>query len=134
AGARTGDLTPERRHGRPSVGADAGASVAAIAQHCATDHRHWQLDPAHGRADWQQAGPGALARDGAGRVIGSQPDPALPGAAAAVLGRMLLGLLGRASLPIRQGPLAAEERPIGSLVDLVSSTKVAQQEDQAKAA
>src|SRR5438876_5458258 len=51
--------------------------------------------------------------------------------AAAVLGRVLLGLLGRASLPVRQGPLADQERPIGSLVDLVASTNVAQQEDGA---
>jgi hypothetical protein len=54
--------------------------------------------------------------------------------AAAVLGRMALGLLGRASLPVRAGPTADQEGPLGSLVDLVSSTKVAQQEDQAEAA
>ena len=54
--------------------------------------------------------------------------------AAAVLGRIVLGLLGRASLPVRHGPLADQERPVGSLVDLVSSTNVAQQEDEALAA
>ena len=54
--------------------------------------------------------------------------------AAAVLGRILLGLLGRASLPVQEGPLAEEPSPIGSLVDLVGSTNVAQQEDKAEAA
>ena len=54
--------------------------------------------------------------------------------AAAVLGRIGLGLLGRASLPVRQGPLADQEGPVGSLVDLLSSTNVAQQEDKAEAA
>ena len=53
---------------------------------------------------------------------------------AALLGRMALGLLGRASLSVREGPTADQEGPLGSLVDLVSSTKVAQQEDQAEAA
>jgi hypothetical protein len=54
--------------------------------------------------------------------------------AAAVLGRIALGLLGRASLPVRQGPLDDQEGPVGSLVDLLSSTNVAQQEDRAEAA
>jgi hypothetical protein len=54
--------------------------------------------------------------------------------AAAVLGRMALGLLGRASLPVQQGPTADQEGPLGSLVDLVASTNVAQQEDEAEAA
>jgi putative tricarboxylic transport membrane protein len=51
--------------------------------------------------------------------------------AAAVLGRIVLGLLGRASLPVRQGPLADSEGPVGSLVELGNSTNVAQQEDEA---
>jgi hypothetical protein len=54
--------------------------------------------------------------------------------AAAVLGRILLGLLGRASLPVQQGPLADGDGPIGSLGDLVGSANVAQQEDKAQAA
>jgi hypothetical protein len=54
--------------------------------------------------------------------------------AAAVLGRIGLGLLGRASLPVQEGPTADQEGPVGSLVDLIASTKVAQQEDQAEAA
>src|SRR5215216_4084794 len=49
--------------------------------------------------------------------------------AAAVLGRVALGLLGRASLPARSGPMADEEGPVGSLVDLVSSANFANQED-----
>jgi hypothetical protein len=53
---------------------------------------------------------------------------------AAVLGRVALALLGRASLPVEQGPTADKEGPVGSLVDLMASTKVAQQEDQAEAA
>ena len=51
--------------------------------------------------------------------------------AAAVLGRMVLGLLGRASLPVQQGPLADQEGPVGSLVDLATSANVAQHEDTA---
>ncbi len=54
--------------------------------------------------------------------------------AAAVLGRIALGLLSRASLPVRQGPLDDQEGPTGSLVDLLSSANVAQQEDRAEAA
>ena len=54
--------------------------------------------------------------------------------AAAVLGRVALGLLGRASLPVEEGPTADKEGPLGSLVDLAASAKVAQQEDQAQAA
>ena len=53
---------------------------------------------------------------------------------AAVLGRTVLGLLGRASVPVEAGPTDDKEGPLGSLVDLVSSAKVAQQEDQAQAA
>jgi hypothetical protein len=53
---------------------------------------------------------------------------------AAVLGRVLLGLLGRASLPLQSGRMADEEGPVGSRVDLVSSTNFANQEDEAEAA
>jgi hypothetical protein len=53
---------------------------------------------------------------------------------AAVLGRMALGLMRRASLPVRQGPMADLDGPVGSLVDMVSSTNVAQQLDEAEAA
>ena len=54
--------------------------------------------------------------------------------AAAVLGRMALGFLGSATVPVRSGPTAGQEGPLGSLVDLVNSTNVAQQEDEAEAA
>jgi hypothetical protein len=54
--------------------------------------------------------------------------------AAAVLGRIGLGLLSRASLPVEQGPTADQEGPLGSLDGLVLSTNVAQQEDEAEAA
>ena len=54
--------------------------------------------------------------------------------AAAVLGRVALGLLGRASLPVEKGPTADQEGPLGSLADLMASTKVAQHEDKAEAA
>jgi hypothetical protein len=54
--------------------------------------------------------------------------------AAAVLGRIALGLLGRASLPAEQGPTADQEGPLGSLVELVSSANVAEQDDEAEAA
>lgn len=53
---------------------------------------------------------------------------------AALLGRTALGLLGRASLPVEQGPLANQDGPLGSLIDLASSTNVAAQEDEAEAA
>src|SRR5436309_37340 len=45
----------------------------------------------------------------------------------AVLGKAGLGLLAGASLPDEQGPSAEEAGPIGSLVELVPSTNVAQQ-------
>jgi hypothetical protein len=51
--------------------------------------------------------------------------------ATGILGRMIVGLLSRASLPEQQGPLAVKEGPLGSLGDLVSSTNVAMQEDEA---
>ncbi len=49
----------------------------------------------------------------------------------AVLGKIAIGLLGRASLPEEQGPSAEEEGPIGSRVELLPSTNVAEQEDLA---
>jgi hypothetical protein len=52
----------------------------------------------------------------------------------AFLGHIALGLLARASLPVEEGPLAKPEGPVGSLVDVVSSTNVAGQEDGAEAA
>ncbi|HEV7663833.1 MAG TPA: hypothetical protein VGQ62_09885 [Chloroflexota bacterium] len=55
--------------------------------------------------------------------------------AAAVLGRVLLGLLSKALLAAPQGLTAEQDGPLGSLVDLASSTNVAQQsEDEALAA
>lgn len=46
--------------------------------------------------------------------------------AAAVLGKLAIGLLAGASLPEQQGPSADQPGPVGSLVDLVASTNVAQ--------
>src|SRR2546428_9396380 len=46
--------------------------------------------------------------------------------AAAVLGRGALCLLARASLRVEEGPTADQEGPLGSLVGLRSSAKVAQ--------
>jgi hypothetical protein len=55
--------------------------------------------------------------------------------AAAVLGRVALGLLAGAALPIRPGRMANQDGPLGSLVDLTSSINVAQQiDDEAEAA
>jgi hypothetical protein len=54
--------------------------------------------------------------------------------AAAVLGRFALNLLERASLPVWQGPMDNEEGTLGSLLDLVPSTNVAQHVDEAEAA
>ena len=53
---------------------------------------------------------------------------------AALLGSKAIGLLSRASLPEEQGPSAAQAGPVGSLADLVASTNVANQEDEAAAA
>jgi hypothetical protein len=52
----------------------------------------------------------------------------------AFVGKTALGLLARASLPDDQGPSAEEAGPIGSLVERVPSTNVAEQEDGAEAA
>ena len=54
--------------------------------------------------------------------------------AAAVLGRLALSLLAKASLPREEGPLDTQHGPVGSLVDLVESTNVATQDDEAEAA
>ena len=43
----------------------------------------------------------------------------------AILGRMALGLLSRARQPIPEPPLAAQDRTLGSLIDLSSSPNVA---------
>jgi hypothetical protein len=52
----------------------------------------------------------------------------------ALLGRLVLSFLSRATMPNRQGPMADEDGPVGSLVDLASSANVAQQTDVAEAA
>jgi hypothetical protein len=55
--------------------------------------------------------------------------------AAAVLGKVAVGLLGQAALPEEQGPSADQAGPVGSLVDMLASTNVAQQlEDTASQA
>jgi hypothetical protein len=54
--------------------------------------------------------------------------------AAAVLGKVAIGLLGQASLPAEEGPSADEPGRVGSLVELVSSANVAHHEDRADAA
>ena len=48
---------------------------------------------------------------------------------AAVLGKMVLSLLAKASLPVEQGPMANQDGKLGSLVDLTSSTNVPQHQD-----
>jgi hypothetical protein len=54
--------------------------------------------------------------------------------ATGVLGRIAVGLIGRASLPAEQGPSAEALGHVGSLVDLVGSTNVGHQEDTAASA
>jgi hypothetical protein len=54
--------------------------------------------------------------------------------ATALLGRVAVGLLSRASVPAQQGPTANENGTVGSLVDLVSSPNLARPEDEANAA
>ena len=54
--------------------------------------------------------------------------------AVAVLGKMAIGLVSRASLPEEQGPSADELGQVGSLEERVGSTNVAEQEDWAEAA
>ena len=48
---------------------------------------------------------------------------------AAVLGKMVLSLLAKASLPIEPGPMTNQDGKLGSLVDLTSSTNVPQHQD-----
>ncbi len=50
---------------------------------------------------------------------------------AAVLGKMVLSLLAKASLPLEQGPMAVQDGKLGSLVDLSASTNVPQHQDEA---
>jgi hypothetical protein len=52
---------------------------------------------------------------------------------AAVLGRLVLSLLERASLPVQKGPMDVQEGTLGSLVDLVASANVGHH-DKAEAA
>ena len=54
--------------------------------------------------------------------------------ATALLGRIAVGVLSRASLPAQQGPSADEDGTVGSLVDLASSPNLARPEDEADAA
>ena len=49
--------------------------------------------------------------------------------AVGVLGKIAIGLLGRASLSEEQGPSADELGPVGSLVDVTSSANVANQDE-----
>ena len=53
---------------------------------------------------------------------------------AALLGSKALGLLSRARLPEEQGQTADPAGPVGSLADLIASTNVANQEDEAASA
>ena len=52
----------------------------------------------------------------------------------AVLGKIAVGLLARASLPEEEGPSAEAAGPIGSREEPAPSTNVAEQEDGANAA
>ena len=52
----------------------------------------------------------------------------------AVLGKIGLGLLARASLPEEEGPSDEQDGPIGSRDELVASANVAQHEDGAQPA
>jgi hypothetical protein len=53
---------------------------------------------------------------------------------AAVLGKMALNLLAKASLPVAPGPMATPEGKLGSLVSLGLSANVPQHEDGSNAA
>jgi hypothetical protein len=53
---------------------------------------------------------------------------------AALLGRTALGFLAQASVPGEPVPMAVEERKVGSLVELLRSTNVPEQPDEAAAA
>ena len=54
--------------------------------------------------------------------------------ATAVLGKMVLSLLSKATLTVEQGPMANKVGNLGSLVDLSASTNVPQHQDEALAA
>jgi hypothetical protein len=49
--------------------------------------------------------------------------------ATAFVGRMAMGVIGRATVPAEEPPLATEDGTVGSLVDLVSSPTLAHQSD-----
>ena len=53
---------------------------------------------------------------------------------AALLGSTALGLLGRASVPGEPVPMAVPDGKVGSLVELLGSANVPEQEDEAEAA
>lgn len=53
---------------------------------------------------------------------------------AGVLGRIVLRLAAAAEVPVREVPTDDQVGPVGSLVDLLSSTNVAQHSDGAEAA
>lgn len=53
---------------------------------------------------------------------------------AAVLGKLVLSLLAKSSLPVEQGPMANQDGKLGSLVDLSSSANVPQHQDEDLAA
>ena len=52
----------------------------------------------------------------------------------AVLGKMVLSLLAKASLPVEPGPMAVQDGRLGSLVEWSASTNVPQHQDEALAA
>ena len=53
---------------------------------------------------------------------------------AALLGKMALGLLTNASLPVEPGPMATPDGRLGSLVELTASANVPQHQDEPVAA
>lgn len=53
---------------------------------------------------------------------------------AAVLGKIALDLLGKASLPVEPGPMASQDGQLGPLADLLSSANLPQHQDEADAA
>ena len=53
---------------------------------------------------------------------------------AALLGRVVLRLAANAEVSVRQVPTAMQDGPVGSLVDLMASTNVAQHTSEADAA
>jgi hypothetical protein len=49
--------------------------------------------------------------------------------ATGIVGRMAMGVIGRATLPAEEPPLATQDGTVGSLVDLASSPTLAHQTD-----